>query len=471
MSLIFIDFESTGLGTAVNMPTQAALILTDDDLVVQDEVVLFGRVPQHIVPAPDAMLVTSLTPEQLEAPRLSHLELATSIARLLASWAPATVVGFNSLKYDEELLRNFFHQTLLPPYLTSGKGFRRADILPMLRTLAQIRPSVISIPKVDGKPVYRLGDVCRFNGIGLAEHDQHDALNDVRATIALFRLMRERAPDLIASMMENAHKSGAIRRLSAGGIVGLSDFGRIVPVTALMPAPNNGASWAVADLSIDPSTYLGLSAPDLIGLTGAKGERPIRTVKANSQPMLLPWTPEVSMAATCRPEDEAVYNNRLRQIHAGDGFWRNLTAALASRFADRQPSPYPEERLYEGFPSKEDVGRAVRWHELDWSARYAFGERHFQDDRLRAFSRRLVFEHAPETMTPEQWREGRAWLQHRLTTTEPVPWLTLPAAINRCAELRREPADPERLARIDVICRWLEGRLAEMVRPAQPQSR
>ncbi|AOG05730.1 exonuclease domain-containing protein [Bosea sp. RAC05] len=470
MSLIFIDFESTGLDTAVNLPTQAALILTDDDLVVQDEVVLFGRVPQHIVPAPDAMLVTSLTPEQLEAPRLSHLELATSIARLLASWAPATVVGFNSLRYDEELLRNFFHQTLLPPYLTSGKGFRRADVLPMLRTLAQIRPSVISIPKVDGKPVYRLGDVCRFNGIGLAEHDQHDALNDVRATIALFRLMRERAPDLIASMMENAHKSGAIRRLSAGGIVGHADFGRIVPVTALMPAPNNGASWAVADLSIDPSTYLGLSAPDLIGLMGAKGERPIRTVKANSQPMLLPWTPEVSMAATCRPEDEAVYNNRLRQIHADDGFWRNLTAALANRFADRQPSPYPEQRLYDGFPSKEDVGRAARWHELDWSARYAFGERHFQDDRLRAFSRRLVFEHAPETMTPEQWREGREWLQNRLTTTDPVPWLTLPAAIARCAELRRETVDPERLARIDVICRWLEGRLAEMVRPAQPSS-
>lgn len=471
MSLIFIDFESTGLGTAVNMPTQAALILTDDDLVVQDEVVLFGRVPQHIVPAPDAMLVTSLTPEQLEAPRLGHLELATSIARLLASWAPATVVGFNSLKYDEELLRNFFHQTLLPPYLTSSKGFRRADVLPMLRTLAQIRPSVISIPKVDGKPIYRLGDVCRFNGIGLTEHDQHDALNDVRATIALFRLMRERAPDLIASIMENAHKSGAIRRLSAGGIVGLADFGRIVPVTALMPAPNNGASWAVADLSIDPSTYLGLSAPDLIGLMGAKGERPIRTVKANSQPMLLPWMLEVSMAATCRPENEAVYNNRLRQIHADDGFWRNLTAALANSFADRQPSPYPEQRLYDGFPSKEDVGRAARWHELDWSARYAFGERHFQDDRLRAFSRRLVFEHAPETMTPEQLREGREWLQNRLTTTDPVPWLTLPAAISRCAELRRETADPERLARIDVICRWLEGRLAEMVRPTKPSSR
>ncbi|MDX3807607.1 exonuclease domain-containing protein [Bosea thiooxidans] len=469
MAMIFLDFESTGLEPAVNVPTQAAFIRTDDDLVIQDEVVLCGRVPQHIVPAPDSMLVTSLTPEQLEAPRLSYLELATSIARLLASWAPATVVGFNSLKYDEELLRNVFHQALLPPYATSGKGFRRADILSMLRTLAQIRPSAIKIPVVDGKPVYRLGDVCRFNGIGLGEDEAHDALNDVRATLALFKLMRSRAPDLIEALMENAHKSGAIRRLSAGGIVGLADFGRIVPVTALMPAPN-GASWAVADLSIDPSIYLGLSAPDLIGLMGAKGERPIRTVKANAQPMLLPWTPEVGMAATCRWESEAVYNDRLRQIHADDAFWRNLTAALANRFGDRQPSPWPEQRLYDGFPSKEDVGRAARWHELDWSVRYAFGERHIQDDRLRAFSRRLVFENAPETMTPEQWQEGREWLQHRLTTTDPVPWLTLPGAINRCAELRRETADPERLARIDVICRWLEGRLAEMVRPAEPPS-
>lgn len=469
MSLIFMDFESTGLETAVNVPTQGAFVLTNDDLVIQDEVVLYGRVPQFIVPSPDAMLLTSFTPEQLEAPRLSHLELVAAIARLLASWSPATIIGFNSLKFDEELLRNCFHQALLPPYQTSGKGFRRADVLPMLRTLAQIRPSAVTIPMVDGKPSFRLGDLCRANGIGLAVHDAHDALNDVRATIALLRLMSERAPDLIAVLMENAHKSGAIRRLSAGGIVGLADFGRIVPVTALMPAPN-GASWAVADLSIDPSIYLGLSAPDLIGLMSAKGERPIRSVKSNSQPMLLPWTPEVGMAATCRRESEAVYNDRLRQIHSNDGFWRNLTAALANRFGDRQPSPWPEQRLYDGFPSKEDVGRAARWHELDWSARYAFGERHFQDDRLRAFSRRLVFELAPETMTPEQWQEGREWLQHRLTTTNPVPWLTLPAAINRCAELRRETADPEHLARIDVICRWLEGRLAEMVRPAEPPS-
>ncbi|AOG05565.1 hypothetical protein [Bosea sp. RAC05] len=466
---IFWDLETTGL-TAFAVPVQAAFTWVDDDLVIQDEVVLHGRVPQHVVPAPDAMLVTSFTPDQLEAARFSHLDMATAIARLLASWTPATMIGFNSLKFDEEVLRTTFHQALLPPYLTSGTGFRRADVLPMVRTLAQIRPSAISIPKLGGKPVYRLGEVCRANGIALGEDEAHDASNDVRATIALFRLMRQRAPDLVADMMENAHKSGAIRRLSAGGIVGLADFGRIVPITALMPAPNNGASWAVADLSIDPYSYLGLSAADLISLMVAKGERPIKTVKANAQPMLLPWSPEVTMAATCRRDSDAVYNDRLRLIHADDGFWRNLTVALANRFADRQPSPWPEERLYDGFPSKEDVGRAAHWHELDWSKRYAFGERHIEDDRLKAFSRALVFEHAPESLTPEQWQEGRDWLQHRLTTTDPVPWLTLPAAISRCAELR-ETADPERLARIDDICRWLEGRLAEVTRMASLPSR
>jgi exodeoxyribonuclease-1 len=468
---IFWDLETTDLAPPFAVPLQGAFIRTDDDLVVQDEVVLHGRVPRHVVPSPDAMLLTGLSPDQLDAAPLSHLDMASAIARLLASWAPATMIGFNSLKYDEEVLRHVFHQALLPPYQTSGTGFSRADILQMLRTLVQISPSSIAIPQQDERPVFRLGEVCRSNGIALAEEEAHDALNDVRATIALFRQMRERKPDLVAAMMQNAHKFGAIRRLSAGGITGLADFGRIVPVTALMPAPNNGASWAVADLSIDPSTYLGLSAPDLITLMGAKGERPIRTVKANAQPMLLPWTTEVGMAATCRRESEAVYNDRLRQIHADDRFWRNLTVALANRFADRQPSRWPEERLYDGFPSKEDVGRAARWHQLDWSARYTFGERHVQDDRLRAFSRRLVFEHAPETMSPEQWQVGHEWLQHRLTTTDPVPWLTLPAAINRCAELRRETSDPERLARIDKICRWLEGRLAEMARTPLPPSR
>ena len=461
---IFFDLETTGLVPAFNVPVQAAFIRTDDDLVVQDEIVLHGRVPDHIIPSPDAMLVTGLMPSALAQAPLNQLELAAAIARLLAQWAPATIIGFNTLKFDEEVLRHLFHQTLHPPYATSGVGFRRADVLPMLRTLVQLAPWSILIPEVNGKPVFRLGEVCRLNGIALGEDDAHDALNDVRATIALFGLMRARAPDLVAAMMRNAHKSGAISQLCAGGILGLADFGRIVPVTALMGTPDNATSWAVADLSIDPSTYLDLPPEDLIALMSAKGERPIRTVKANAQPMLLPWSAEVSSAATCQNQPETVYNDRLRSIHRHDGFWRNLSDALSRRFADRKPSPWPEARLYDGFLSRDDARRVERWHELDWSQRHGFAEAQISDDRARAFSKRLVFLEAPETLSPAQWQDGRDWLRQRLITSDDVPWLTLPAALARCAALRNEAGSPERAAQIEAISLWLEERLSEIVR-------
>jgi len=461
---IFYDLETTGLAPAFNVPLQAAFIRLDDDLVVQDEVVLHSRVPDHIIPAPDAMLVTGLSPDRLAEAPLSTLEMSKAIARLLASWAPATLIGYNSMKYDEEVLRHLFHQTLLPPYLTSSVGFRRADVLTMLRALVQLEPWSILIPEVEGKPIFKLGEVCRANGIALGEDEAHDALNDVRATIALFKLMRERAPETIAAMMQNAHKSGAIKQLCAGGIIGLSDFGRLMPVTALMAAPSNAASWAVSDLSIDPSRYLDLSAEDLIALMAAKGERPIRSVKSNAQPILLPWSSEVSLAATCKLESESVYDDRLRRIHAHDGFWRNLTEALSKRFADREPSPWPEARLHDSFLSRDDQRSLERWHELDWSQRHAFAKTHISDDRAQVFGQRLVFLEAPAVLTPEQWHKGRDWLRDRLTTTDPVPWLTLPVALARCAELRVGTDSSERMAQIDAIELWLEGRLAEIAR-------
>ena len=76
-----------------------------------------------VVPAPAAMRITGQCIDDLTDPsRPSHLQMISEIRARLMAWTPALFVGWNSLKFDEEFLRQGFYQTLHPPYLTNTAG-------------------------------------------------------------------------------------------------------------------------------------------------------------------------------------------------------------------------------------------------------------------------------------------------------------------------------------------------------------
>ncbi|RYE28652.1 MAG: exodeoxyribonuclease I, partial [Hyphomicrobiales bacterium] len=219
MSFVIYDLETSGLQPQWNVPLQAAMIHTDAALQPLGELSLRCRLPAHIVPSPGALLTTGIRPEQLEQAPLSTTEMLGIIAKALISWAPATVIGYNTLRFDEEILRHAYFTHLLPPYATQLNGHRRADLLTMVRAVAMLEPGVIAVPlSATGKPSFKLGDVCRANGIALSEDDAHDAMADTRATLALFRRLREIAPTTVATMLSLADK-GVPSRMLAGGEV------------------------------------------------------------------------------------------------------------------------------------------------------------------------------------------------------------------------------------------------------------
>jgi exodeoxyribonuclease-1 len=68
-------------------------------------------------------------------------------------------------------------------------------LLDVVRMVYALRPDGIQWPtKEDGTPSFKLEDLARANG--LLHEQAHDALSDVRATIALARLIREKQPRL-----------------------------------------------------------------------------------------------------------------------------------------------------------------------------------------------------------------------------------------------------------------------------------
>ena len=126
---VFYDTETTGTLTAYDQILQFGAIRTDEDLKEIGRFEIRCRLMPHIVPAPKALEVTGVTPEMLIDPSLpSHYEAMRKIHETLSAWSPTVFVGFNSIAFDEPLLRQAFYQTLQPIYLTNTGGNSRADM-------------------------------------------------------------------------------------------------------------------------------------------------------------------------------------------------------------------------------------------------------------------------------------------------------------------------------------------------------
>jgi exonuclease I len=58
MDFVFYDLETTGLSPAFDQPLQFAAIYTDENFVEKDRVNIRCRLAPHILPSPQALVVT-----------------------------------------------------------------------------------------------------------------------------------------------------------------------------------------------------------------------------------------------------------------------------------------------------------------------------------------------------------------------------------------------------------------------------
>ena len=129
MPYVFYDTETTGTETAFDQILQFAAIRTDDDLNELERFNIRCRLLPHIIPSPIALRLTHVTPAMLTDSALpSHYAMIRQIRDTLLEWSPATFIGFNSMSFDENLLRQALFQTLHPAYLTNTNGNARSDV-------------------------------------------------------------------------------------------------------------------------------------------------------------------------------------------------------------------------------------------------------------------------------------------------------------------------------------------------------
>lgn len=462
MSFVFYDTETTGIDTTFDQILQFAAIRTDDDLNELERFEIRCRLLPHVIPAPRALLTTGVTPAMLTDKSLpSHYQMMCKIADALESWSPAPFIGYNTMEFDERLLRQAFYQNLKPVHLTNTKRNRRADILKLVDSAIVFAPNSITVPlNQKGRATRRLDTIAPANG--LIHDNAHDALADVEATIYMAKLVRSRQPELWEAMMATSAKDSAIEVLRSHEALALveSRYGRqsVIPVTWCGQNPTYGAQVAAFDLRHDPADFLSLSVEHLIAVMRAP-KNPFRIVQANSNPTARPLTSSLTGTIVNCPSS-VVIASRVQAIQRSLGFQTKVGDAIAGRYPEKVPAEFVEERIYDAFPSPSDVHLASRFHQVPWEERRMLLDQ-MRDERLRDLGLRLIGAEASHMLSHEERIQFGSWQRTRRLGPAPKgKFRTIEQACHECRD-GLEGASPDESLRLAEILTWLQSQAAE----------
>lgn len=447
MGFVFYDVETTGTDHAFDQILQFAAILTDPDLNELDRFELRCRLLPHVVPSPGALAVTRVPISRATDPALpSHYEMICGIADRLCGWSPSIFLGWNTLGFDEHLLRQALYQCLHPPYLTNTDGNSRTDLLKLCQALGVLRPGVLVVPTGDnGKPSYKLDRLAPANGFD--HSNAHDALADVEATIHVARIVRDRAPEHWSDAIRFSQKAAAAAFIDEEPAFVLTEsyFGKPYQyaLTRIGAEPSS-ANVLAYDLEIDPDALRALDGEALAARL-RRSPKPVRRVATNACPFM--------SAVDAFPAFHGLTPDQLLAraniIQSDTAFCARLCAAM-----EREPYPEPdhvEQRIHSGFATNADKARMRAFHAAGWPERATIAGT-FEDARLVELGHRLVFHHAPGLLPLEVRARVTVELAHRMTGhghDEP-PWLTLAAADEEALRMMADCSPEEAAILIDL---------------------
>jgi exodeoxyribonuclease-1 len=422
-TFLFHDYETFGTSPALDRPAQFAALRTDADFTTIGEPEVFYCKPaDDYLPQPEAVLITGITPQVARAKGENEAAFAKRIHDLFT--VPNTcVVGYNNVRFDDEVTRNIFYRNFYDPYAWSWQNHNsRWDLLDVMRACYALRPEGINWPEnEEGLPSFRLEHLTKANGI---EHSNaHDAMADVYATIAMAQLVKAKQPKLFAYLYSHRSK----QKLAT--LIDVPQMKPLVHVSGMFGAARGNTSWVaplawhpenrnaviMVDLAGDMSPLLKLDADALRerlytpkSELGDDAAVPVKLVHLNKCPVL-------AQANTLRPEDaERLGIDRQRcldnlQILRDHPQVREKVLAIFAEAEPFVPSENVDAQIYNGFFS--DADRAAMKILLETEPRNLPAlDITFADARIEKLLFNYRARNFPGTLDEE---EQQRWLAHR----------------------------------------------------------
>ena len=436
-TFLWHDYETFGLNPRRERPSQFASIRTDAELnEIGEPVMIYCQPANDYLPDPQSCLLTGITPQLCLERGLPEHAFAAQIEGLLAE--PGTIgVGYNTIRFDDEVTRFMFWRNLIDPYAREWQNdCGRWDILDVVRMAYALRPEGIVWPRKPDdrkpddtratRPSFKLEDLARANG--LLHETAHDALSDVRATIALARLIRTAQPKLFDFCL-GLHKKDRVAaelglpasQQTAQPFLHISGMfpperGCMAVMWPLATHPSNKNEVLAWDLAHDPSELPLLDVATLRQRLFSKSadlpegvqRLPLKSVHLNKSPMVVrklqTLNPELAAKWGIDIEAALVNAEKARALPDMSAIWPEVFSRA------KEATPDVDEDLYGGFVGQADRRRLNQLRALS-PAELAHSRTGFDDDRLAELLFRYRARNFSETLSPE---ETERWEAHRV---------------------------------------------------------
>ncbi|MGE8326972.1 exodeoxyribonuclease I [Pseudomonas urmiensis] len=425
-SIFWHDYETTGINPRCDRPLQMAGVRTDFELNEIDAPVnLYCRPSDDILPHPAACLVTGITPAELASKGLCEAEFMTRVHEQLVR--PGTCgAGYNTLRFDDEVTRYSLYRNFFDPYAREWQGGNsRWDLIDIVRTAYALRPEGIVWPQQDGRTSLRLELLSKANGI---DHGHaHEALSDVRATIALARLIRDKQPKLYDWLFELRSKHNVMEHIRLlQPLVHISgrfsaERNYIGVVLPLAWHPRNRNALIVCDLHLETLPLIRESAETLRerlytrrdDLSAGQLPVPLKLVHINRCPVLAPLK-------VLRPADQArlgidlaMLQSRGEALASQQSSWQDKLEHIYSG-EEFPPCEDPEQQLYDGFIGDRDRRLCEQVRVVD-PAQLGRSQWMFDDPRLPELLFRYRARNFFETLNEQEQQRWLLFCQQRLS--------------------------------------------------------
>ncbi|MBA58270.1 MAG: exodeoxyribonuclease I [Gammaproteobacteria bacterium] len=424
-SFFWYDLETTGTDTALDRAVQFAGVRTDENLEeIEEGYELVCRPPLERLPHPEAVAITRFDYNEFLRKGLIENEFCRRISDEFER-NETCVAGFNSIRFDDELIRQLFYRNFRDPYAREWKnGNSRWDLIDPLRAAYALRPEGINWPrKKDGSVSFRLEDLASANAV--VHENAHDALSDVRATIGLARILKKAQPKLFDFSLSLRSKINVQRILNPAGKncavyvspkIGSenSNLGIVFPVCS---HPINKNSIICFDLKFDPSCLEELSSDALEkGLDGSEfpeeaNETHLFEINTGRLPFVAPLNVLNEETLSRLNIDLDLAKERSEFLASSIVLGKKIKTSYSNRTFELDPDP--ELQLYGGFFTDGDRELMKETVRSEPDLLSGFSEK-FQDPRLAEILFRYRCRNFPETLSSWEVDRWKGFLDHRL---------------------------------------------------------
>lgn len=427
-TFLWHDYETFGAVPRRDRPAQFAGIRTDAELnEIGDPVMLYCQPAPDFLPDPQSCLITGITPQQCLEWGVPEYKFAATIEAAF-SQTGTIGVGYNTIRFDDEVTRHLFWRNLIDPYAREWQNScGRWDLLDVVRMTYALRPEGIEWPlRDDGKPSFKLEHLAKANG--LLHEAAHDALSDVRATIALARLIRSKQPKLFEFCLGLRKKDKVATEM--GLHLDRTERTPFLHVSGMFPAergciglvyplgthPTNKNEILVWDCRYDPSELFTLDVDAIrtrmftrsADLPEGVTRLPIKSVHLNKSPMLVGNLKTLSAAQAARYDIDVEQGLAFAALAAAGP---DMTATWAAVYQRPASAPLDvDEDLYGGFVGNNDR-RKLEELRGNTPEELAKARPSFEDERLEEILFRYRARNFPESLGDgerHQWERHRA---------------------------------------------------------------